>query len=63
MVLCLKARESRSLPGLHDARVKNEKVQEPSITMAASAVTYSAADFLRPFAYLEFGLTRDGAAR
>jgi len=31
--------------------------------MTASAVTFSAADFSRPFAYLERSLTRDGAAQ
>ena len=52
MVLCLKAWESRSLPGLHGAC--EAKSKEPSITMAASAVTFSAADYSRPFAYLEY---------
>ena len=62
MVLCLKAWESRSLPGLHGAcEVSPEK--NPQITMTASAVTFSAADFSRPFAYLERSLTRDGAAQ
>jgi hypothetical protein len=45
MVLCLKARESRSLPGLPGAHVEASylKFSEPSFTMTASAVTYSAA--------------------
>ena len=59
MVLCLKAWESRSLPGLQDPRERaafrksvfgfaikkagNKKSKEPSITMTASAVTYPAA--------------------
>src|SRR5689334_11551788 len=34
---------------------KREQSKEPSITMTASAVTFSAADYSRPFAYLELG--------
>jgi hypothetical protein len=50
MVLCLKAWESRSLPGLQDPRER--KVQwNPQITMTALAVTLPAALNTRPFAY------------
>ncbi len=51
MVLCLKAWESRSLPGLPGARFETKKSKEPSITMTASAVTYPAALNTRPFAH------------
>ena len=61
MVLCLKAWESRSLPGLQDPRER--KVQRTLNHNDGLGRTLPAALNTRPFAYQRRSLPRDGAAR